>query len=365
MRLSRCVLLCVCGLGAAPWGWDQLPAPLQRLLTESGLSRGSYSRWQNQRAELTRERLALGAAEHIAYFVLQTQSLGKEPPLAPFAAARGYLQTLPPSERDAFLDGKAASAPMSDAVQRRMRSFWDSPPQGDRHRILRAMADSLGWQPEAIMQAAYRFLIRRSETEDADGLYQQRGLSADPFPASMRAVERGVMWLRSQSAGPWDRILLAGPGAELGSRFGLDDSQPVVSPQPAALLALLEKPPKEFACVDIRPEVVESLRLGPCRAERADVVADGLPEAKYDLAVATNLLVYLDDQELAVALANFARGLRPGGCLLHNDARFAARLFGEASGLPVRHFEAVSLGVRAGREQVDRIVIHCRPKAKP
>ena len=59
-----------------------------------------------------------------------------------------------------------------------------------------------------------------------------------------------------------------------------------------------------------------------------------------------------------------ADALRPGGCLLHNDPRFAARLFGEAAGMPVVHFEAVALGRRGGREQMDRVVVHCRPAIK-
>jgi SAM-dependent methyltransferase len=92
---------------------------------------------------------------------------------------------------------------------------------------------------------------------------------------------------------------------------------------------------------------------------------DQLPAGRYDLAVATNLLVYLNDQELALALGNLAQALRPGGCLLHNDPRFAARLFGEAAGIPVVHFESVRLGTRAGREQLDRVVVHCKAMAKP
>ena len=83
------------------------------------------------------------------------------------------------------------------------------------------------------------------------------------------------------------------------------------------------------------------------------------------MEVATNILLYLDDVELALALANFAQALRPGGCLLHNDSRFAARLFGEAAGIPVTYFQAVQLGTRGGREQVDRIVVHCKPSRKP
>jgi SAM-dependent methyltransferase len=128
----------------------------------------------------------------------------------------------------------------------------------------------------------------------------------------------------------------------------------VRGPQAAALLELLGSRPRVYDCVDIREEVTASLAGGPCRASTGDLVVDPLAAGSYDLAVATNLLVYLDDQELALALANLAQALKPGGCLLHNDSRFA-----------VRHMESVTLGTRNGREQMDRIVVHCKIVSKP
>jgi len=158
---------------------------------------------------------------------------------------------------------------------------------------------------------------------------------------------------------------LAGPGAELGSRFGVEDGKPVRSPQPEALLALLGERPAVYDCVDIRAEVAATLAGGPCRASTLDVAAERLEADRYELAVATNLLVYLDEVELAVAFANFGRALRAGGCLLHNDGRFAVRVYGEMAGMPVVHFEAIRLGVGRGREQVDRIVVHCKQTTGP
>jgi SAM-dependent methyltransferase len=208
---------------------------------------------------------------------------------------------------------------------------------------------------------AFRFLMRRASGDDADGLYQRRGLSADPFVGSMQAVELGLKSLQ----GVRERVLLVGPGAELGSRFGVDDEKPVRSPQPLALLGLLGRRPSVFDCVDIREEVARTLSGGPCRAWTMDVSAERLGAAAYDLAVATNVLVYMDEIELAVAFANFGRALRPGGCLLHNDSRFAARVYGEMAGIPALRFESVALGERRGREQVDRIVVHCKQKTNP
>jgi hypothetical protein len=181
----------------------------------------------------------------------------------------------------------------------------------------------------------------------------------------MRVVEQGLAWLRAHEAPSIRNVLLLGPGAELGSRFGVVDSQPVASPQPGALLALLTPRPQRFDCADIRAEVVATLEKGPCRASKLDVVSTRISGGPYDLAIATNVLVYLDDLEFAVALMNISLALRPGGCLLHNDSRFAARPFGEAAGIPVVHFQAVRLGARGTREQMDRIVVHCKPQPKP
>lgn len=358
----RAVFLWAITLGATaePLPLRVLPAELLRLLGETGLSAAGYADWQERHRQAARRRLSDGAAEHIAYYLLQTTELGAEPRLDPAAEARRYFDSLPLARRQAFLSSEVVEMPFSPAVRRRMDAFWNTKPQTERHRLLRSMERKLGWEPERILSVAFRFLLRLPESADVDALYQQRGLSADPFPPSMQAVAAGL-----RKVARTDAVLLAGPGAEFASRFGVDDSQPVQSRQPGALLQMLPRRPGIFDCVDIRAEVTESLAGAPCRASTGDLVVDQLPAARYDLAVATNLLVYLNDQELALALGNLAQALRPGGCLLHNDARFAARLFGEAAGIPVVQFESVRLGMRNGREQLDRVVVHCKTMAKP
>ncbi|MBI2685511.1 MAG: class I SAM-dependent methyltransferase [Acidobacteria bacterium] len=349
-------------LSAASFPWTDIPAPLAHLLAENGLTAHGYSDWVNRHTAATKERLAAGSAEHIAYFLLQTKSLGSRDPLNPAAEARRYFDSLPAAERQAFLRGAPSQAAFNQSVQHRIHQFFNQPPTSQRHRILREIAGDLGWPPDRVVQTAFRFLIQRSATEDADTLYQARGLSADPFPASMEAIGRGLA--KSGNAAP-RAVLLIGPGADLGSRFGVEDAKPVRSPQASALLTLLGSRPSIYDCIDIRPEVAAALADGPCRATTLDLVVDPLAANRYNLAVATNVLVYLDDNELALALANIARSLRPGGCLLHNDARFAARLFGEAAGIPVTHFESVSLGRRDGREQLDRVAVHCKISTVP
>ncbi|MFN0107040.1 MAG: hypothetical protein ACKV2U_33710 [Bryobacteraceae bacterium] len=352
-------------LSAEPMTWADLPPAIRALLAQARLTEAEFPAWLVKHNEASTQRLAAGAAEHIAYFLLQSKQFIGTPPMDPVTEARRYFDSLPQEARKAFLTGEPSAAPLADPVRRRMDAFWNTRPVSDRHRILREMAARLDWPPEQVVQTAFRFLMQRSANPDPDVTYQARGLSADPFPGSMRAVERGLNWMRANRARPLANVLLVGPGAELGSRFGVEDLQPVISPQPKALLKLLGKPPLSFTCVDIRPEVVTTLTGAPCSASTLDVVTERLPSAAYDLAVATNVLVYLDDNELAVSLANLAAALIPGGCLLHNDSRFAARLFGEAAGMPVKIFEPVTLGRRVGREQMDRIVVHCKLTTTP
>ena len=350
------------GLQAEPLQWQDLAPSMRALVTQAGLTESAFPEWLVQRHEAATDRLASGAAEHIAYFLLQSATLLDHPPLNPAREAKRYLQSLPGAERAAFLAGSIPVAPLAAPVRRRMDAFWNRPPASERHSLLRGMAERLGWPPEKVVLTAFRFLNQQSGNDD---IYQTRGLSADPFPPSMRAVERGLEWLRGHRGSPIRDVFLAGPGAELGSRFGINDSQAVLSPQPRALLALLPQRPAAFDCADIRREVVATLKAGPCRAFILDLVTERITSGPYDLAVATNLLVYLNDIELALALTNLAQAMRPGACLLHNDSRFAARLFGEAAGIPVQHFQAVQLGTREGRQQVDRIVVHCKPRSNP
>lgn len=315
--------------------WDMV-APGTRTLIN--MDRAGYEAWKSARDTRLRERLDEGAAEHITYFLLQSKKLSNAPVVAPMRAARGESP---------------------DAVATRVKAFWENEPVDERHRILRRIAPA--WPRERVLETAFRFLRERAAAgsmQDVEALYQQRGLSADPYPPSMKAVRAGLDYLGPKRS--YNRVLLIGPGMELGSRFGVDDAAPVMSQQPKALLAMLRAEPAQFDCADVRKEIVESLRGAPCRALVADVVEKlGGP---YDLLVATNVLTYLDDVELAVALSNIARATATGGCFIHNDTRFAVRVAGEAAGLPVREFKAISLGEINGREQFDRAVVHCRPK---
>jgi len=70
-------------------------------------------------------------------------------------------------------------------------------------------------------------------------------------------------------------------------------------------------------------------------AESLDIVTERLTGEPFDLVIATNILPYFDDTELALALSNIAGMLAPGGVLLHNEPRPALREIATAVGLPM------------------------------
>ena len=82
--------------------------------------------------------------------------------------------------------------------------------------------------------------------------------------------------------------------------------------------------------VRVRPEVASRLR-----AVQLDIALERLPEAPFDVIVATNILPYMEDVELMLAVSNVAAMLARDGAFLHNEAR---PLLGELTsvlGLPL------------------------------
>jgi hypothetical protein len=74
----------------------------------------------------------------------------------------------------------------------------------------------------------------------------------------------------------------------------------------------------EVRAIGVRADVVQSLRVRDINivVERIDP----LPETeRFDVVIATNVLVYYDVVEQSLALANIASMLRPGGVLLSNN----------------------------------------------
>ena len=78
-------------------------------------------------------------------------------------------------------------------------------------------------------------------------------------------------------------------------------------------------------------------------AEELNIITQRLG-SKYDLVVATNVLVYFDDNELLLAMANIESMLGAGGYLIHNELRGAIDQDATAVGLAPVQARTVKIG---------------------
>ena len=333
-----------CPATATPLAYSDLPPAARRLAADLGLTAESFPAYlAAQRAALA-ERVVAGSAEHLTYYVLQSQRFTSSGGLDALALARSRSDALPVEAKlrmDAF---RASTTATLD----------------ERHSLMVGLYRGLpvDWTLERCYDHTTRFLRERLATgpdpDVVNSLYQRRGLSSDSVAGNTKVLAAAQPHL-----GVPKRVLLVGPGLDLTRREGFQDDAPLEQPQWNWLRQQFGSK-AAIDSVDVRPEVLTFLRRrGRCAVE-ADITAQIPAVGVYDLAVATNVFVYLDDRGLMMALAGLARALRPGGVLLHNDGRFAAKVFGESLGMPVVHFSPVSLGFRNGREQMDRVVVNRR-----
>jgi len=302
--------------------WNDLPAAARRIAPELPLSAATWSSWQSAQRAATEVRIAEGTAEHVTYYALQSTAFTGAPPLEPVRLAHQQV-------------------PYSD-VAARMVAFAAEPPECERHRLLRSIWNAEEW-PLARCYAHTMAFLRAKEVEahPLAELYERRGLSGDTQVMSAELLT---------GLGEPRRILLAGPGLDLTRREKFDDSLPLVSHQLDSLRRAY--PAAAIECADVRPEVIR--RTG---AQRVDLTLE-YPAGGYDLIVATNILLYFPLRELFTAMAGLRMALAPGGRLLHNEQRFAAKVFGEALGLPLERFEPHQFAPRRGLEQWDRRIMH-------
>jgi hypothetical protein len=124
----------------------------------------------------------------------------------------------------------------------------------------------------------------------------RRAGAGDPYVVVLPR-DRDARW-RSELSSFWKTF---------GSRIG-GETTATLSP-PAGV---------ELRAVRVRPEIVSSIEVRDLNIvlERLTPLGD---DERFDLIVATNILVYYDVFEQSLALANIASMLRPGGFLLSNN----------------------------------------------
>jgi hypothetical protein len=97
------------------------------------------------------------------------------------------------------------------------------------------------------------------------------------------------------------------------------------------------------------------------RAEPLDIVTERLTAAPFDLVIATNILPYFDDRQLALAASNISAMLVPGGVFLHNEARPILGDLTTALGLPFEQSRRSVIATMTGAAPLgDSIFIHVK-----
>jgi hypothetical protein len=333
--------------------WADLPAPAQTLASQLGIHAANFTETLTAIDLRTAERLREGEFDHLVYYMLQSRTFIPAEPIEPARSAAEYV----------------SHHRIPAAVETRIVAFARSlaRPANERQAYfstLLANADA----PAAIRleyARAMTFLYRKEvECRSAPNpqtcvasIYSDRGLSSDTSPQSMEAVRAGLAWLKqNRPRARLRRVLIVGPGVDFAPRTALREDGPPRVYQPAEIARLLD--PENVDCADINPRVLLFAKSSCRAAYQMNIATRTIAGSGYDLIIATNILLYLDDRELLLALNNIRAMLKPGGILLHNDNRFAAQLFGKACALPVIHFGEVTLDSRRNPPLTDRFVLH-------
>ena len=107
----------------------------------------------------------------------------------------------------------------------------------------------------------------------------------------------------------------------------------------AGLGTQLSAPASAPAVGETAGHLRKSVRVGAAaaralHAQSLDIVTERFTGPQFDLVIATNILPYFDDQQLALAAVNIAAMLAPSGVFLHNEARPVLGELTAALGLP-------------------------------
>jgi hypothetical protein len=130
-----------------------------------------------------------------------------------------------------------------------------------------------------------------------------------------------------------------------------------LSSPPAAIRAVEDDEGRLRKSVQVSAALARALRADPL-----DIVTERLTGPGFDLVIATNILPYFDDRQLALAASNITAMLVPGGVFLHNEARPILGDLTTALGLPFEQSrQAVIASVKGAPAPLfDSIFIHVK-----
>ena len=327
---------------AVPVLWGELPAAIQRQLP---VGQAGFRAYLNEMEADTRRRVAEGEMEHLVYFVLQSKSFTTQPVVEP-----------------------ALSRESPDVVRLRFQDYLSGRTVTPTLRLQYFRAHLSPTEPE--MRRTYEKAMDFLEHMD----YAGRGHSSDTSLAASFTVWNAINVMKALNPKiDVRRVLIIGPGADFAPRTSLDETNPPQSYQPYAVAAALGEG-VAVDCADVNERVLATIsnrkpvfpqeagteeflgyqrslsasavqaRISPVRL---NIVTERL-DRKYDLIVATNVLLYFPPAHLALALANIEGMLNPGGYFIHNDTRAESGL--DAAELGLSTVQARRILIAQGRK---------------
>ncbi len=338
----------------------------------------------------TAARLREGESDHLIFYVLQSTRFTSEARIEPALSARDFedRRQVPPE------------------VRRRIMDFLKAPLSADgRLADLRIRLKPTRESLLAEYSRAMRFLYEkefRTPKSQVSGLYQSRGHSTDTQVEANYAVWNGLAVLKALNPKLFiQRALVIGPGLDFAPRTDLFDDLPPQSYQPYALadaligLKLANSRDLRVHCLDINPRVAAFINEFPGRKQPAlklisrpsdeeyaryfanlgtsignrrgntievrkevarsisatqlNILTERLTGPPFDLVVMTNVLLYFNSKELALALINITGMMKPGGYFIHNDLR--PEIESDAGSLGLKPVQARLLRVARGNKE--------------
>ncbi len=340
----------------------------------------------------TEARLSEGQRDHLIFYVLQSRRFTRLARIEPALSARSYVE---------------GGGVVPEPVKRRFRDFLHAPQRLDpRIELFRQELRP----DESLLLAEYARVMKFLYAKEFAGasvaeLYQQRGLNTDTQVEANYAVWNALAVLKAnQPRLTLSRVLIVGPGLDLAPRTAFSDELPPQSYQPFmiadALLGLKLATPENLRvhCVDVNPSVVEAiaatrtLRIKPqnndleyqvyfhalgahvgqrtgnririqpsiqraVTAERMNILTDQIAGTKFDAIIATNILIYFDHQELALALTNMRKMIVEQGFLITNELRPEVESDARALGLKPVQGRTIRIGGSEKSPLYDAFVI--------
>jgi hypothetical protein len=328
-----------------------MPEPARTLARQIGITAANFSEKLNSIDRRTAERLREGEWDGLVYYMLQSRTFTEADPIEPARSAVEFMQLRRVPEAAKTRIGGFLAA-IQKPSNERQRHFAELKPH--RGEIEEHYAQSMRF----LYEKEVRCRAQESPQACVAELYTNRGLSSDTSTQAFLTVEAAFDWIRTNRPDfKARRVLILGPGVDFSPRTALREDEAPRVYQPGQLRQLLH--PDRVDCLDVNPLVVGYAR-GVCDSVYSMNIATGFQETEpgWDLIVATNVLLYLDDQELFLAMGNLRRMLGRSGLLLHNDARFQTNVFGKAFGLPVIRFDEIVLDGNRRPPLTDRYVLH-------